>query len=438
MNKRQVRKIIEQEKISFILLQFSDFLGQPKNVVVDVERLDDVLENGLWFDGSSIEGFARIAESDMLLKPDLKTVATLPWTEDDRKTLRIICDVFKPSGRKLWADPRQILQKVLAEANKIGFNYYVGAEFEFYLFERSALPALKPHDYRSYFDYAPHSRATTVCEKTMKALRSFGIRGEMHHHEVGQGQHEIDIRYDQALKSADNILSLKMALKAHSTNSELKATWMPKPIVGFPGNGLHVHQSLWKDGKNLFFDPRNKYHLSRLAFQFLAGQLAHARALSAIVSPTVNSYKRLVSGYEAPVYVCWGQNNRSALIRIPRASKNKASQSARLEYRAPDPSSSPYLTFAALLTAGLDGIKQKMTIPQSVEDNVYEFDFRKLEKNQIDLLPESLGEAIKALEKDKLLTDLLGPAKKRYLEIKKEEWRQFLSQVTQWEVKRFL
>ncbi len=438
MNKRQVRKFIEQEKVSFILLQFSDFLGQPKNVVVDVDRLDDVLENGLWFDGSSIEGFARIAESDMLLKPDLNTVAILPWTEEDRKILRIICNVFKPSGRKLWADPRQILQKVLTEAEKMGFEYYVGAEFEFYLFERVALPSLKPHDSRSYFDYAPHSRATAICEKTMKALRSFGIRGEMHHHEVGQGQHEIDIRYDKALKSADNVLSLKMVLKANSSNSELKATWMPKPIFGFPGNGLHVHQSLWKNGKNLFFDTRNKYHLSRLALQFLAGQLAHACALSTIVSPSVNSYKRLVSGYEAPVYICWGQNNRSALIRIPRASKNKINQSARLEYRAPDPSSSPYLTFAALLAAGLEGIKKKMAAPEPIEDNVYEFGFNKLEKSQIGLLPESLGKAIESLEKDKLLTNLLGPAKKRYVEIKREEWHQFLSQVTQWEIKRFL
>ena len=438
MTKKQIDQIAEKENLSFIYLQFSDLLGQPKNVVIHIDRLNDVLESGIWFDGSSIEGFARTAESDMLLKPDLDTFAIIPWSEPERRAARLICNAFRPSGRILTADPRLILQKALERARKIGFEYFVGAEFEFYLFEREALPNLKPHDDKSYFDYTPHSRAAGICELTMKSLKAFGIQSEMHHHEVGQGQHEIDIRYDRALKSADNIFSIKMALKAHAANTELKAVWMPKPILGFPGNGLHVHQSLWKGSQNLFYDPDGQYCLSKLGLHFLAGQLNHAKALSAIVSPTVNSYKRLVSGYEAPIYICWGQTNRSALVRIPRSAEEKAATSSRLEYRAPDPSSNPYLTFAALLTAGLDGIEKKLMPPTATEENVYEFDDDKLSKNNIDCLPANLGEAIEALEKDPVIADIFGSAKERYLEIKRKEWKEFSTQVTAWEIEKYL
>ena len=429
---------MESEKITFIYLQFSDLLGQPKNVVIDAEKLDDVLDAGLWFDGSSVEGFGRLAESDMLLKPDLDTFTIIPWSSSERKAGRLICQAFKPSGQPLPADPRQILQKTLTKAQEKGFFYFVGAEFEFYLFEREGLPQLQPHDDKSYFDYTPHSRAAEICEQTMKSLSAFGVKSEMHHHEVGMGQHEIDIRYDHALKSADNILALKMALKAYTANTELKAAWLPKPIFGFPGNGLHTHQSLWKSEKNAFYDPGGQYCLSKLALHFLAGQLAHARALSAIVSPTVNSYKRLVSGYEAPVYICWGQTNRSALIRIPLSSTDKAASSARLEYRAPDPSANPYLVFAALLAAGLDGIEKKMLPSAAVEDNVYEFGLAKLKENHIEVLPANLGEAIEALEKDPVILSIFGTTQNRYLKIKKEEWREFSTQVTPWEIERYL
>jgi len=303
MRKSQIRKIVEKENIAFIYLQFSDLLGKVKNIVVYADKLDSVLEDGVWFDGSSVEGFARIAESDMLLRPDPSTFAVLPWSSSERKAARLICNLYRPSGRRLAADPRFILQKMLTQAKEMGFSYQTGAEFEFYLFDRESLPELKPHDYKSYFDYTPHSRASEVCEKVMKNLTAFGIRGEMHHHEAGKGQHEIGIRFDEALKTADNIMTLKMALKVQTAKSELKASWMPKPIVGFPGNGLHVHQSLWRGDKNLFYRPKGKYLLSPLAFRFLAGQLSHAKALSAVVSSTVNSYKRLVSGFEAPVYV---------------------------------------------------------------------------------------------------------------------------------------
>lgn len=438
MTKGQIAKAIEKEKIAFVYLQFSDLFGQVKNVVIDVAKLKDVLESGNWFDGSSIEGFGRIAESDMLLWPDLNTFAIIPWSEPGRKAARLICDVFKPSGRALPADPRQILRKALKKAQNLGFEYQVGAEFEFYLFERENLSQLNPHDDKSYFDYTPQSRASSICESTIKALSAFGIESEMHHHEVGRGQHELDIRYDQALKSADNILSLKIALKAHTANSELKASWMPKPIFGSAGNGLHVHQSLWKEGKNAFYHPKSQYCLSPLAQQFLAGQLAHAKALSALVSPTVNSYKRLVPGYEAPVYICWGQTNRSALIRIPRSPTKKAPASTRAEYRAPDPACNPYLAFAALLTAGLDGIEKKLKPPPPVEDNVYKFNAAKLAKNQIECLPPNLGEAIKALEKDKVILSVFGSSAERFLEIKNKEWEEFCAQVTSWEINRYL
>ncbi|OGC70940.1 hypothetical protein A3J33_04210, partial [candidate division WWE3 bacterium RIFCSPLOWO2_02_FULL_53_10] len=297
----EIRNSVRRENISFIILQFTDLLGQPKTVEVSANRLDDILDSGIWFDGSSIEGFARIAESDMLLRPDLDTFAVLPWSLSERKAARLICNAYLTDGNPLPTDPRRILLNVLGEAQKMGFTFQVGAEFEFYLLERSRLPALVPHDDKGYFDYTPQSRATEICERTMQSLSAFGIESEMHHHEVGSGQHEIDTRYSGALKAADNILTLKVALKAYTSGTNLKAVWMPKPLTGFPGDGLHVHQSLWQGEENTFYDATHRTGLSEIAHQFLAGQLVHARALSALVSPTVNSYKRLVPGFEAPV-----------------------------------------------------------------------------------------------------------------------------------------
>lgn len=438
VRKKQIEKIIKKENIAFLYLQFSDLLGQVKNIVVPAKKWEAVLEDGVWFDGSSVEGFGRVAESDMRLCPDLSTFAILPWTNEERKAARFICNIYTPSGRRLKSDPRFILQKTLEKAKKLGFDFLVGAEFEFYLFERESLPQLKSHDDKSYFDYTPHSRASAICEQVMAACSFFEIEAEAHHHEVGPGQHEIDIRYDQALKTADNIMTLKMILKAFTGKSELKAVWMPKPIFGLPGNGLHVHQSLWRNGKNLFYQKEGQYQLSLLALRFLAGQLNHAPALTAIVSPTVNSYKRLVSGFEAPVYICWGQNNRSSLIRIPKNIAKKAKVSARLEYRAPDPTANPYLALAVLLAAGLDGIEKNQKPPLPTEENVYEFDSQKLAKNKIKILPQTLGEAIEALKNDLTILEVLGGAGKRYLEIKSQEWREFLIQITDWEKEKYL
>ncbi|MGB9911699.1 MAG: type I glutamate--ammonia ligase [Microgenomates group bacterium] len=438
MQKREIKKIIEKENLAFIYLQFSDLFGQVKTIVIPASLWEKVLEEGIWFDGSSIEGFARISESDMRLRPDPQTFAVLPWSEPERKAGRFICNIYNSKDRRLPADPRFILEKAISQAKKLGYHYLVGAEFEFYLFERSFLPQLQPHDNKSYFDYTPHSRASAICEKVIQALLSFGIKAEAHHHEVGPGQHEIDLHYDEALKTADNIMTLKMTLKAFTGQSDLKAVWMAKPIKGLPGNGLHIHQSLWKKGKNLFYQKNGQYQLSSLALNFLAGQLTHAKALSALVSPTVNSYKRLVSGFEAPVYICWGQTNRSSLIRIPQNIPQKAKISTRLEYRAPDPTANPYLALAGLLSAGLEGIKRKISPPPPVEENVYEFDFHELLRNKIDLLPESLREAINALKEDQLILEVLGRAKNRYLEIKEREWKEFLVEVTDWEKERYL
>ena len=437
--RQAIREAVKKSDISLVSLQFSDLLGQPKIVTVSAEKLNDILDSGIWFDGSSVEGFARIAESDMLLRPDLNTFAIIPWSAPERKTAQLICNAFMTSGEPLQADPRYILQQVLRRAKEKGFDdYCVGAELEFYLLERSALPKLQPHDHKGYFDYTPQSRAINVIEKTMEALTAFGIQSEMYHHEVGRGQHEIDVRYANALVAADNLLTTKLALKAYTSGTELKATWMPKPLTGAAGNGLHVHQSLWVDGRNAFYDRGGEHGLSKIAEWFMAGQLKHAKALSAIVSPTVNSYKRLVSGFEAPVYICWGQTNRSSLIRIPHSSKDKAAQAARLEYRAPDPSCNPYLAFAALLTAGLDGIKNKLNPPKAVEEDVYHMSHESLAKQNIATLPGDLRGAIEALESDEVILSIFGVARDRYLDAKKQEWRQFMYEVAPWEVDRYL
>jgi glutamine synthetase len=359
MTLEQLSEIIKNEGVKSILLQFSDLTGKIKVVETESYRFPDIVNYGVWYDGSSVEGHARIYESDMLLKPDLATFAILPWTNTEYKSARIICDICLTNGQPFTGDPRYILKKTIAEAKAMGFDYYTAAELEFFLFERNALPKLVPHDHKSYFDYTPTSRASRICRRVMDSLEAFGIRGETYHHEVAEGQHEIDINYDLALKSADNILTVKAALKAYTNFENLKVTFMPKPIQGINGSGMHVHQSLFQNQINAFFSQEDQYNLSPLAYQFLAGQLKHTRALSAIMAPTINSYKRLVPGYEAPVNICWGRVNRSALIRIPQINLNRP-QSTRIELRCPDPLANPYLAFAAMLACGLDGIKNKI------------------------------------------------------------------------------
>jgi len=439
--KEKVLTEVKNEDVKFIKLQFSDMFGIVKSVTILVEQLEESLDKGIWFDGSSIEGFARICESDMYLMPDPSTFAVLPWRPKERAEARIIADVYTSNGKPFEGDPRYILKKAIREAERMGFRYCTGPELEFFLFKKNGddekiRPV--PHDVAGYFDFSPRDLASDVRRDTVLALEEFGMQVEMSHHEVAAGQHEIDFRYGEALKTADHAVTFKYTVKAIANMHGLYATFMPKPIFGINGSGMHVHQSLFKGEDPAFYDPKDKYKLSDLAYGFIAGQLEHVKGMCSIVAPTVNSYKRLVPGYEAPVYICWGQRNRSALIRVPRYSPGRE-KSTRAELRCPDPSCSPYLAFAVMLKAGLDGIKRKLTPPDPVEEDVYHFDTCKLQELKIDTLPASLGEAIEELEKDKLLKEAIGKhIYERYLEAKKAEWSEYIMQVTDWEIDRYL
>ncbi|MFQ6015709.1 MAG: type I glutamate--ammonia ligase [Anaerolineae bacterium] len=432
---------VKADKVKFISLQFTDVVGAIKNVTIPVERLPEALEKGIWFDGSSVEGFARIYESDMFLMPDINTYRVLPWGPMEQREARLICDVYTPDGKQFAGDPRYILKRALAAAQEMGYVYNTGAELEFFLFKMDAEPKMAPvpHDVGGYFDFSPRDLASRVRQDIILALEQMGMKVEMGHHEVATGQHEIDFRYAEALTSADNCVTFKYTVKAVAQKHGLYATFMPKPLAGVNGSGMHTHQSLLDaEGRNVFFDPEDKYRLSPLAYQYMAGQIAHARALAAIVAPTVNSYKRLVPGYEAPAYICWAQINRSALIRIPSYSPGRE-QSTRLELRCPDPSCNPYLAFAAMLMAGLDGIEQKMTPPLPVEEDVYHFDDARLEELSIGMLPNTLEEALAELERDEVLQESLGKhAYEAFVRAKREEWDEYRLQVTPWELDRYL
>ncbi len=430
---------VEKDNVGFVNLQFTDLFGMVKSITIPVNHLENSLESGTWFDGSSIEGFVRIHESDMYLKPDPATYALLPWHRaSEKNTARMICDIYKPDGSAFEGDPRFILKTVLKEAAELGFEYNVGPELEFFLFRREngRLVPL-PHDNGSYFDLNT-DQAYEIRRDMSIALQQFSINVEASHHEVALGQHEIDFRYADALTTADSGTTMRFVLKAVAQKYGLHATFMPKPITGINGSGMHVHQSLFREGKNIFFHESDRYNLSPTAYHFIAGQLAHAKAMSAVLCPTVNSYKRLVPGYEAPVYLCWGHTNRSALIRVPRYSKGKG-QSTRCELRCPDPSCNLYLAFAVMLKAGLDGIKNKMEPPPAIEENLYHFDDRKLEEKKIDTLPDSLWHAIKELKKDSIMREALGVhAYQKYVEAKTREWDSYKIQVTPWEIERYL
>lgn len=440
MKKAEVLKTIETEGVRFLYLVFTDITGELKKVTVPAGTLDDAVSEGVWFDGSSVEGFARIYESDMLLKPDINTFTILPWTEENGKVAQLICDVFHTDDKPFSGDPRGVLRRLASRLEKKGMFYKVGPEIEFFLIDRADLPELRPHDRKGYFDLGVQSRAVEICQNAMRDVEAFGVTCESYHHEVSPGQHETDLHYDNAVRIADGVLSLKQALRVHARAKGFKVSFMPKPITGINGSGMHVHQSLSdRDGKNLFFDAESDYNISELARHFLAGQIAHARALASIVAPTVNSYKRLVPGYEAPVYVCWGRVNRSALIRIPNVSKNKVAAGTRLELRCPDPSSNPYLAFAAMLAAGLDGIERKLEPPEAIEENVYGFSDEKLKEKKIAMLPHNIYEAVGALEEDGILRGLLGDELTEHIiQAKRREWRDFLMEVTPWEVERYL
>ncbi len=444
--KERVFKQAEEAKVRFVSLQFTDIMGVVKNVHIPFHKFGDAVEHGMWFDGSSIEGFARIHESDMYLDPDLDTFSLIPWETDDNRTAKVICDVYTPDGDPFPGDPRGVLRAQIRCAEELGYRYMTGPELEFFMLRRSAAgngsnTAVEPlpHDQAGYFDITT-DEAANVRKEMVEALEQQGIVVEASHHEVAIGQHEIDFKYDHGLRTADNAVTFRTTLKAIAQLHGLYATFMPKPFYGINGSGMHTHQSLWTmDGKtNLFHDGSDEYHLSKIARSYMAGLLTHARGMIAILAPLVNSYKRLVPGYEAPVYISWARINRSALIRIPQASRGKP-EATRLELRCPDPSANPYLAFAVMLAAGLDGIKRGLELPAPVEENLYHFDDTMLQKQGVKMLPGSLGEALEELSKDDVVQGALGPhVCEWFLEAKRAEWDEYRLRVTPWELDRYL
>lgn len=430
-----------KENVRFVNLQFTDVVGIVKSVTIPVNKLEDALEHGVWFDGSSIEGFARIAESDMYLMPDPDTFEVIPWERGENTTARVICWVHMPNGDLFDGDPRAVLQRAVAEAEALGLDYKVGPELEFFLLrpDGNGRVACLPHDKGGYFDLST-DLAADVRKAMVNALRDLGIEVETSHHECAVGQHEIDFRYDKALKSADSAVTFKYTLKAVAQNHGLHATFMPKPVFGIAGSGMHVHQSAnsLDDGSNTFYSESDEYGLSDIAKYFIAGQLYHARGMAAVLAPLVNSYKRLVPGYEAPVYVSWARVNRSALIRVPKVSARRP-ESTRLELRCPDPSCNPYLAFAVMLKCGLDGIKNRMPLVPPVEENLYAFDDTELKRRNIGMLPGSLGEALEELKRDEVVQEALGEhLYTRFLEARTMEWDEYRKYVSQWELDRYL
>jgi len=441
-----------EANVRFVQLQFTDIMGIVKSVTIPLHQLGGSVEHGTWFDGSSIEGFMRIAESDQYLKPDMDTFAIIPWQPGhgdlgsgplgSRGTARVICDVYTPNGEPFAGDPRFVLKRQLERAKKLGYVWNTGPELEFFLFRRDEDGEIKPlpHDAAGYFDFST-DLAQEVRQDMVNALEAFNIRVEAAHHEVAPGQHEIDFEYADGLRTADNAVTFKFTLKAIAQLHGLYATFMPKPIAGINGSGMHTHQSLYSiaDERNAFADARNKYGLSPIARQYMAGILAHARGMCAVLAPLVNSYKRLVPGYEAPTYLTWGRINRSALIRVPMVSPGRSVEATRVEVRCPDPSSNTYLAFAVMLAAGLDGIEKEMELGEPVEESLFEMEAERIAEKGIKELPGTLGEAIQELEADKVVSDALGDhVLTRYVEAKRAEWDEYRTQVTSWEVDRYL
>ncbi|SDC37644.1 type I glutamate--ammonia ligase [Natrinema hispanicum] len=432
---------IEEKDVDFLRLQFTDILGTVKNVSVPARQAEKAFEEGIYFDGSSIEGFVRIQESDMRLKPDPETFAILPWRKKEGSAAaRMICDVYDTyTSEPFEGDPRRVLKNALDRANEMGYTVNAAPEPEFFLFEEDeeGRATTKTNDAGGYFDLAPKDLASDVRRDIIYGLESMGFEVEASHHEVAEGQHEINFTYDDALTTADNVGTFRTVVRAIAAQHDLHATFMPKPIPKINGSGMHTHISLFtEDGENAFHDDDDEFNLSEEAHAFTAGILEHAPAITAIANPTVNSYKRLVPGYEAPVYVAWSDRNRSALIRRPAARTPAAS---RIELRSPDPSCNPYLALAVMIHAGLDGIEQGLECPDPVRENIYDFDEQKREEYGIDTLPANLGEAVDALEEDEAMYSALGDhVASKFIEAKRQEFEEYLIDVSEWELDRYL
>ena len=435
--KQDILRLVQEEDVEFIRLQFTDIFGNLKNVAITVSQLEKALDNECMFDGSSIEGFARIEESDMYLNPDYNTFEIFPWRPQQGKVARMICDVYRPNGEPFEGDPRYILKRAIKMAADMGYVFEVGPECEFFLFntDENAMPTTITHEQAGYFDLGPVDFGENARRDIVLTLEDMGFVIEASHHEVAPAQHEIDFRYDEALITADNIMTFKLAVKTIAKRHGLHATFMPKPKYGVNGSGMHINMSLSKDGRNIFADKTDKFGLSREAYFFIGGIMKHMKGMTAITNPLVNSYKRLVPGFEAPVHIAWSATNRSPLIRIPATHGT----GTRIELRCPDPAANPYLALAVCLRAGLDGIANRMMPPESVDCNIFEMSREQRESCGIEEIPGTLIEAIHAMEADGFIKDVLGTLTyTKYIDGKKEEWNRYRSQVTDWEIRAYL
>ncbi|MCI5620103.1 MAG: type I glutamate--ammonia ligase [Lachnospiraceae bacterium] len=435
--KQDIIRMVEEDDVEFIRLQFTDMFGTLKNVAITKSQLEKALDNQCMFDGSSIEGFVRIEESDMYLHPDLDTFAIFPWRPQQGKVARIICDVYRADGTPFEGDPRYILKQQIKRAADMGYTFDVGPECEFFLFhvDDNGQPTTITHEKAGYFDLGPVDLGENARRDMVLTLEDMGFEIEASHHEVAPAQHEIDFKYDEGLTTADNIMTFKLAVKTIAKRHGLFASFMPKPKFGVNGSGMHINMSLSKDGKNIFDDPNGKLGLSQEAYYFIGGLIRHIKGMSLITNPLVNSYKRLVPGYEAPTYIAWSATNRSPLIRIP-ASRGAGT---RVELRCPDPSANPYLALAACLAAGLDGIENKILPPEEVRENVFELNEVAKDEKGIDSLPANLGAAVEAFREDEYIRSILGQhISDKYEEAKKKEWAEYCAHVTQWEIEEYL
>ena len=435
--KEDILKKVKEDDVEFIRLQFTDIFGDLKNVAITASQIEKALDNKIMFDGSSIEGFARIEESDMYLYPDYDTYETFPWRPQQGKVARLICDVYKPDGTPFEGDPRYVLKRALAEAKEMGYKMNVGPECEFFLFQtdENGMPTTNTYERASYFDLGPLDFGENARRDMVLTLEQMGFEIEASHHEVAPAQHEIDFKYGEALKTADNIETFKLVVKTIAKRHGLCATFMPKPKYGVCGSGMHMNMSLQKDGKNIFADENDKLGLSQEAYWFIAGIMEHMKEMTAITNPLVNSYKRLVPGYEAPIYIAWSAKNRSPLIRIPASRGN----GTRVELRNPDPTANPYLVLALCLAAGLDGIKNKIEVPESVDCNIYEMTPGERRAAGIENMPADLKEAVDCLVADEFLCSVLGEhITTKYVEAKMKEWENYTTRVSQWEIDEYL
>lgn len=435
--KQDIIRMVEEEDVEFIRLQFTDMFGTLKNVAITSSQLEKALRNECMFDGSSIEGFVRIEESDMYLYPDLDTFVIFPWRPQQGKVARIICDIYTADQKPFEGDPRYVLKKTIAAAAEMGYSFDVGPECEFFLFnqDEDGQPTTISTERAGYFDLGPIDLGENARRDMVLTLEEMGFEIEASHHEVAPAQHEIDFRYDEALKTADNIMTFKLAVKTIAKRHGLFASFMPKPRYGMNGSGMHVNMSLAREGKNIFDDPFGEMGLSKEAYWFMGGLMKHMKGMTVFANPLVNSYKRFVPGYEAPIYIAWSSTNRSPLIRIPAT----RGAGTRIELRSPDPAANPYLTLAVCLAAGLDGIRNQIMPKTAVTENIFEMRLKEKHKLGIDSLPADLGEALQEFEKDEYLKEILGGhITEKYTEAKKAEWADYRAQVTNWEIDNYL